>query len=87
MPSGDARRVILMDKSIVLGPGTSAHIRADQMPSPAVLHIRDGRLLVRSATEVKVNDRPVDERAGIPVGACACIGPISLAVAAVEAKA
>ncbi len=87
LPSGDARRVILMDKSIVLGPGASAHIRADQMGSPAVLHIRDGRLLVRSATEVKVNDRPVDERAGIPVGACACIGPISLAVAAVEAKA
>ena len=87
LPNGDARRVILMDKSIVLGPGTSAHIRADQMPSPAVLHIRDGRLLVRSATEVKVNDRPVDERTGIPVGACACIGPISLAVAAVEAKA
>jgi len=87
LPSGDARRVILMDKSVVLGPGALAHIRADQMVAPAVLHIRDGRLLVRSTTEVKIDGRPIDEQAGIPVGACACIGPISLAVATAEAKA
>jgi len=87
LPSGDARRVILMDKSVVLGPGALAHIRADQMAAPAVLHIRDGRLLVRSATEVKIDGRAIDEQVGIPVGACACIGPISLAVAAAEGRA
>jgi len=42
---------------------------------------------VRSTTEVKIDGRPIDEQAGIPVGACACIGPISLAVATAEAKA
>lgn len=87
LPGGDARRVILMDKSIVLGPGSLAHIRADQMDAPAVLHIRDGRLLVRSTIEVKIDGRPIDDRVGIPVGACACIGPISLAVARAEVRA
>jgi hypothetical protein len=86
LPTGDVQRVILMDKSIVLGPGSSAHIRADQMPAPAVLYIRDGRLLVRGGDRIRVNDEPMDERIGIPLGANACIGPVSMAVRPVEAK-
>lgn len=87
LPQGDARQVILMDRSIVLGPGTTGHIRADQMTSPAVLHVRDGRLLIRGNGDMKVNDRPMDDRMGIPMGARVSIGPISLAVAAVDTKA
>ncbi len=87
LPSGDARRVILMDRSIVISPGSAGHIRADRLTGPAVLHIRDGRLLVRSTAEVKVNDQPIDDRIGIPVGASASIGPLSLAVAKAEARA
>jgi hypothetical protein len=87
LPSGDARRVILMDRSIVISPGSVGHIRADRLTGPAVLHIRDGRLLVRSTAEVRVNDQPMDDRVGIPVGASASIGPISLAVAKAEARA
>lgn len=87
LPAGDARRVILMDRSIVISPGSAGHIRADRLTAPAVLYMRDGRLLLRSSDEVKVNDRPMDPRVGIPMGASVCIGPISLAVAAAEARA
>src|SRR5207244_2143048 len=29
LPSSDARRVILLDRAMVLGPGANAHMRAD----------------------------------------------------------
>lgn len=44
LPTGDVRRVILMDKDIVIGPAASAHIRASQLAEPVVLSIRNDRL-------------------------------------------
>jgi hypothetical protein len=46
-PRADVRRIILLDRDLVIGPGASAHIRADALSEPAVLHIRDGRLWCR----------------------------------------
>ena len=80
LPRSDARRVILLDREMILGPGSSAHIRADELPVPAVLQVRDGRLFCRTDAEVTVNDRPMDRLAGIPVGARVRIGPVSLVV-------
>jgi hypothetical protein len=82
LPSCDARQIILLDREMVLGPGVSAHIRADQLSEPAILHVRDGRLFCKSKEEVQVNGRPLDRNAGIPLGARVQIGPVSFTVTA-----
>jgi hypothetical protein len=48
-PRADLRRVILLDRELVIGPGSASHIRADQISEPIALHIRDGRLWCRSS--------------------------------------
>lgn len=82
LPGSDARQVILLDREMVLGPGSTAHMRADALAAPAILHVRDGRLFCRAGEEVKVNDRPLDRHAGIPLGARVQVGPISFVVTA-----
>jgi hypothetical protein len=47
-PRGDLRRVILLDRDLVIGQGGTAHARADHVVEPVVLHIRDGRLWCRT---------------------------------------
>jgi hypothetical protein len=80
LPTGDARRVILLDRSIVIGPGASSHIRADQLAEPIVLNVRDGRLFCTSSQAVTVGDRPIDRMAGIPMDAQVRVGPASFVV-------
>lgn len=43
-PRADVRRVILLDRDILLGPGPAAHVRLDHLPANLVLRLRDGRL-------------------------------------------
>jgi len=80
LPRSDARQVILLDREIILGPGSSAHIRAEQLSKPAILHIREGRLLCRAADPVTVDDRPMDVRMGIPLNAHIRVGSVSLVI-------
>lgn len=47
-PRADLRRVILLDRDLIIGPGASSHIRADQLSQPVVLQLREGRLWHRS---------------------------------------
>jgi hypothetical protein len=47
-PRADIKRVILLDRDLIVGPGNGAHIRADHAASQAVLHVRDARLWHRS---------------------------------------
>jgi len=82
LPRSDARQVILLDRQMILGPGPSAHIRAEQLSKAAIFHIREGRLLCRAADAVMVDDRPMDERMGIPLSAHVRVGPVSLVITA-----
>lgn len=43
-PRGDLRRIILLDRDLIIGPGANAHIRADQLSEQVVLNVREGRL-------------------------------------------
>ncbi len=47
-PRADLRRVILLDRELIVGPGAACHIRADHLSEPVVLHVRQGRLWCRS---------------------------------------
>ena len=77
LPTGDARRLILLDRSLVIGPGPASHIRADELSGPVVLSVRDDRLCCTGAEAVTVDDRPVDRSGQIPIGGHVRIGPVS----------
>ena len=80
LPRGDARRVILMDRSLVIGPGSSAQVRADALSEPVILYVRDGRLLCQTSQEVLLDERPITAQEGIRMGAHVCVGAVSFVV-------
>lgn len=80
LPAGDVRRVVLLDRSLVIGAGSSAHIRADAVVDPIVLHVHDERLLCRNNADVMVEDRPLGRSRGIPVDAHVKIDAVSFVV-------
>ncbi len=80
LPQRDARRVILMDRSLVIGPGPGSHVRADSLAEPVVLHVRDGRLCCQTKEPVLVGDRPSSGAAGLPLGVNVRVGSVSFVV-------
>jgi hypothetical protein len=79
-PRADVRRVILLDRDLVIGPGAGSHVRCDTTPEPIVLHVRDHRLFCRASAEVEVEGRPMDRLLGIPLGAHVRVGLVSFVV-------
>lgn len=79
-PKSDVRKIILLDRDLVLGAGTAAHIRVEQATDNVVLHVRDTRLFVESRERVEVNGQPMDRTMGIPLGAHVRVGAVSFVV-------
>jgi hypothetical protein len=79
-PRADLRRVVLMDREVVIGPGMTSHVRCDTTPEPIVLHVRDNRLFCRTSGEVEVDGKPMDRVQGIPLGAHVRVGLVSFVV-------
>jgi hypothetical protein len=50
LPRADMRRVILLDRDLIIGPGPASHIRADHLTESVVLQVRDGVLRCGSQT-------------------------------------
>ena len=73
-PRADVRRVILLDRDLIIGPGNGAHVRADHLPGNVMLVVRDGRLIVQSDALVTVNGKPADRLSGIPLGGHVDVG-------------
>jgi tetratricopeptide (TPR) repeat protein len=80
MPGTDATRVILLSESLVIGPGSAAHVRTDGLAAPAILHVRDGRLFCNASADVTADGHPVDRQAGLPLGVQLKIGPVSMVI-------
>jgi hypothetical protein len=76
----DARRVLLMDREIVLGPGGSAHVRTAHLPGQLVLSATGGRLTWRGDQPVTVDHQPLDPSAGLPLGRAVRVGPVGMTV-------
>jgi hypothetical protein len=83
LPGTDATRVVLMDRALVIGPGPTTHVRADDLAAPVVLHVRDGRLFCETDREVTVDGHPMDRQGGLPLNAQVRIGPMSMVIKAV----
>jgi hypothetical protein len=80
-PRGDVRRVILLDRDLVLGPGSTSHVRVPGLASPIVLNLRNGML--RPSVEALVGDRPLGAGEGIPVGTPVTAGGASFVISRV----
>jgi hypothetical protein len=80
LPRSDVRHVVLLDRELILGPGPSAHIRADELPEPAVLHLKDGRLYCQTKNEINIEDQPADRNSPIPIGRHVRVGAVTFVV-------
>jgi hypothetical protein len=85
LPSSTARQVVLMDREIILGPGSTAHVRADDLPFPIVLQRRGDGFFCRSAGQISVEDKLAGNATDVPVGAHISVGSLRFVIAR-EAK-
>ncbi|MHC4497393.1 MAG: hypothetical protein ACYSYM_16385 [Planctomycetota bacterium] len=74
----DVRRIVLMDRDILVGPGIGNHIIADFLDETVALFVQNGQLLCKAKDRILVEDKPVSSRAGLPVNKQIRIGQISL---------
>jgi hypothetical protein len=77
---GDVKRVVLLDKQLVVGAGPACHVRADEAGEPMILCVRDGRLVCQSSQMVKVGAGAYDPQAGVPMDTPVCVGPMTFRV-------
>jgi tetratricopeptide (TPR) repeat protein len=76
LPRQDVRRIILLDESIVLGTGRTAHVEVRSLEETIVLHLRHGQLRYRCE---KTHDGGSPEDSSlIPLGTPIKVGPLSL---------
>ena len=74
----DVRRIILMDRDILIGPTEGNHVLAESLDETIALYTQNGRLLCRAKDKILVDDKAVSSTAGLPVNKQIRIGQISL---------
>jgi len=74
----DVRRIILMDRDILIGPTESSHILAESLDETVALFTQNGQLLCRTKNKILVEEKAVGSTAGLPVNKQIRIGQISL---------
>jgi tetratricopeptide (TPR) repeat protein len=63
LPRADMRRVILLDRDLIIGPGPASHVRADHLTESVVLQVRDG--LLRCGSQPITPGTPVALAGGV----------------------
>ena len=79
-PRAEVRRVILLDRDLVLGPGNATHVRVEDASENIILHLRDARLFCETKLPVEVNGAPMDRVTGIPLNAHVKVGAVSFVI-------
>jgi hypothetical protein len=74
----DVRRIILMDRDILIGPTEGSHILAESLDETIALFTQNGRLLCRAKDKILVDEKTVSPTASLPVNKQIRIGQISL---------
>ncbi len=80
MVRADVKRVVLLDRQLVIGAGSACHLRAESAEKPVVLNLKDGRLMVQSGQAVKVGVGDYDPQHGLPMDTHVDLGTVSLRV-------
>jgi len=75
---GDVRRIILMDRDVLVGPSAGDHIASESLEETMALFVQNGRLLCKAKDRILVDDKVVSNRAGLPVDKQIRIGQLSL---------
>ncbi|MHC4754133.1 MAG: hypothetical protein ACYTBP_03230 [Planctomycetota bacterium] len=78
LPRPDVRRIILMDRDILIGSGLNNHIRTERVKNTVTLFMQNGKLDCRAKEKVMVNDQAYVFGTGFPIGSPIQIGRISL---------
>jgi tetratricopeptide (TPR) repeat protein len=65
-PRGDVRRVILLDRDVVIGATATAHVRASGLTEPLMLNLRNG--LLRPSLPATASGKPLGREEGLPLG-------------------
>jgi hypothetical protein len=79
-PRADIGRVILMDRDILIGPGSNNHIRADRCGEKVTLLVRNERMFCKAA-DIEVNGKAYDSRQGLVMNTPIRIDRLSLVLA------
>ncbi len=80
----DVRRIILMERDVLIGPTAGNHIRAEFLDETVALFAQNGRLLCKAKERILVDDKPVSSTAGLPIDKQIRIGQISLVLTALK---
>jgi hypothetical protein len=76
----DVRRIILMDRDILIGPNEGSHILAESLDQTIALFAQNGKLFCKAKDKILIDDKPASSRAGLPVDKQIRIGQISLVI-------
>lgn len=74
----DVRRIILMDRDILIGPTEGSHILADSLDETVALFTQNGRLQCKAKDKILVDDKQIGSTVGLPFNKQIRIGQISL---------
>lgn len=74
----DVRRIILMDRDILIGPNEGSHILADSLDETVALFTQNGGLHCKAKDRILVDDKQVGWTVGLPFDKQVRIGRISL---------
>jgi len=77
---GDIRQVILLDREILIGPGSTAHVRCDALSQTGVLQQNGGNLFLRSADSIQIDGRPATSPAAVTPGSHVQMGTLSFVI-------
>lgn len=80
LPVAGIRQVILLDREIVIGPGSCAHIRADQLPGAVVLIRGEAGFACRSGTDITIDGKNIGKTANLPTGEAISIGSLRFVI-------
>jgi hypothetical protein len=73
---GDIRRIVLLDRELVVGPGPVAHVRCDDLPGATVLQVGRSSITIHPPIEMKIDNRRVDRQLTARVGEHVRIGAL-----------
>ena len=74
----DVRRIILMDRDILIGPNEGSHILTDSLDETVALFTQNGGLHCKAKDKILIDEKQVGSTVGLPFDKQVRIGQISL---------
>jgi|GEM_PF-4528488 len=79
-PRSDVRGAILLERELIIGSTTDAHIIATTLQHPVILYIADGHLLCRSNASLYGDGQLIDATTPLVVGVSYCTRDLSFVI-------